>query len=473
MGRKGAVSAERASLPPPLSASSSPPAPRARRGAPPPVREAHVLGASRARGVASALAALQAAAQRLPGCGGGGGGAACARVRLPALRERALVGALAGCAAGAFVNGALVRSRARPPGAHTHTHAHARTTLTQQPTVAHVPSDTRPPTRPLLPSGCAQHPLDTVKVQLQVRGSPFRGPLSVVRHVLSRHGVRAGVARLYRGLPAAVLGSAASSALYFGAYEAAKEAGAPPPAAALLGNALSSVILVPKEVIKSRMQAGAPGGAAAVLASALRQRGVRGLYAGYVPTLMRNAPSNMISFSAYEGLKALATAVQRRRRRAAATGGSVTGGVVGGGLGGGSGAGATAEALPSFVTAAAGALAGALAACATHPLDLVKTRLQTQGLAPVAGRALYAGVAGTLRSVVAEEGVRGLARGLSTRLTYNALFSAVGFAAFEAAKRELLSARAAQRAAEEAAAAAVGASTRAAAPASGGRTRRS
>jgi solute carrier family 25 S-adenosylmethionine transporter 26 len=306
-----------------------------------------------------------------------------------------------------------------------------------------------------------------VKVQLQVRGSPFRGPLSVVSHVLSRHGARAGVARLYRGFPAAVLGSAASSALYFGAYEAAKEAGMPPPAAALLGNALSSVILVPKEVVKSRMQAGAPGGAAAVLAAALRQRGVRGLYAGYVPTLMRNAPSNMISFSAYEGLKALATAAatQRRRRRAAALGGAQ-------GVGGGAGS-AEAEALPAFVTATAGALAGALAAVATHPLDLVKTRLQTQGLAPMAGRALYAGVAGTLRAVVAEEGVRGLARGLSTRLTYNALFSAVGFAAFEAAKRELLRVRAAQRDADAGASAPAG-GTRAAAPvapASGGRTR--
>ena len=55
-------------------------------------------------------------------------------------------------------------------------------------------------------------------------------------------------------------------------------------------------------------------------------------------------------------------------------------------------------------------------------------------------------VAGTLRAVAAEEGVRGLARGLSTRLTYNALFTAVGLAAFEAAKRHLVASRATARA---------------------------
>jgi hypothetical protein len=117
MGRKGVVSAERAAPPPPLPSLSSLPPPRARRGAaPPPARrgEPHVLGAARARGVAAALAWLGAAVQRLPGGGGGGGGGG-ARVRLPALRERALVGGLAGCAAGAFVNGALVRARARRP----------------------------------------------------------------------------------------------------------------------------------------------------------------------------------------------------------------------------------------------------------------------------------------------------------------------------------------------------------------------
>ena len=267
-----------------------------------------------------------------------------------------------------------------------------------------------------------QHPLDTIKVQLQLRGSTLRGPRAVVAASFAAHGRAGGISRLYAGAPLAVVGSALSSALYFGCYDACKACGAPPPLAALLGNAVSSLVLVPKEVLKSRLQAGATGGAAAVAAAALRDGGVAGLYRGYVPTLLRNAPSNMISFSAYEGLKALAQRQLARRGRDA-----------------------PGAPLPAPLTAAAGAVAGAFAAVATHPLDLVKTRLQTQGVgrAP-AGLALYAGVGPTLRAVVAQEGPRGLARGLTTRLAYNALFSSLGFAAFEAAKRAIAAARAAQ-----------------------------
>jgi hypothetical protein len=299
-----------------------------------------------------------------------------------------------------------------------------------------------------------QHPLDTIKVQLQLRGSTLRGPRAVVAASIAAHGRRGGLARLYAGAPLAVIGSGASSALYFGAYDAAKAAGLPPPLAALLGNALSSLVLVPKDVLKSRMQAGAPGGVAAVAATALRTGGVRGLYAGYLPTLLRNAPSNVISFTAYgarkrrraavacchhssaqvltarfgpatEGLKALAQRQLACRDRRTVS------------------AHAVPPPLPAPLTACAGALAGGFAAVATHPLDLVKTRLQTQGVVarPPVGLALYAGVWPTIRAVVASEGLGGLSRGLTTRLVYNALFSSLGFATFETAKRAVAAAR--------------------------------
>ena len=270
-----------------------------------------------------------------------------------------------------------------------------------------------------------QHPLDTIKVQLQLRGSTLRGPRAVVAASIAAHGRTGGLARLYAGAPLAVVGSGASSALYFGAYDAAKAAGLPPPVAALLGNALSSLVLVPKDVLKSRMQAGATGGVAAVASAALRTGGVRGLYAGYLPTLLRNAPSNIISFTSYEALKALAQRQLASRDRRAAS------------------ANAAPAPLPAPLTACAGALAGGLAAVATHPLDLVKTRLQTQGVGgrPPVGLALYAGVWPTMRAVVASEGLRGLSRGLTTRLVYNALFSSLGFATFETAKRAVAAAR--------------------------------
>jgi len=260
-----------------------------------------------------------------------------------------------------------------------------------------------------------QHPLDTVKVRLQLRGSRLRGPLAVLAAARREAGSVAGaVALLYRGGLTTAAGAACSSSLYFSAYETAKAAGCPPPLAALLGNALSSVFLVPKEVLKSRLQAGAHGGVLGVA----RAAGLRGLYAGYWPTLLRNAPSNVLSFSSYELLRRAALSHRRR---------------------GGTGA----EELPSGITAAAGALSGALAAVMTHPLDLVKTRLQTQGVGPAAVGTgmLYSGVLPTLRTVLAAEGPRGLARGLGVRLFYNAAFSAVGLATFEAVKSEVTKSR--------------------------------
>jgi solute carrier family 25 S-adenosylmethionine transporter 26 len=221
---------------------------------------------------------------------------------------------------------------------------------------------------------------------------------------------RGGVLGLWHGWLAACAGSSLSSGVFFGAYETAKAIGAPPPMATLLGNALSSLVLVPKEVVKSRLQAGAPGSTLHVFTAALRERGVRGLYAGYMSTLLRNAPSNVISFSTFEALKHAQLRVQNAGDDCA---------------------------LSPAASLATGAIAGALAATFTHPLDLVKTRLMTQGVRGASGADLYRGVASTLRTVVRDEGIKGLGRGLRVRLFYNVLFTSLGLTCFEHFKRAI------------------------------------
>ncbi|KAF9355822.1 hypothetical protein BGX26_006070 [Mortierella sp. AD094] len=59
----------------------------------------------------------------------------------------------------------------------------------------------------------------------------------------------------------------------------------------------------------------------------------------------------------------------------------------------------------------AGAGAGLVASMVTCPLDVVKTRLQNQGLIIPTGKS-YKGTAGTLTKIWSEEGIRGLYRGL-------------------------------------------------------------
>eukprot|EP00897_Mesotaenium_endlicherianum_P010653 jgi/Mesen1/9616/ME000659S08983 len=278
-------------------------------------------------------------------------------------------------------------------------------------------------------TNAALHPIDTVKTKLQMRGSVmmYAGPVDVVRKVLAAK----GVAGFYSGLPAAILGSVLSSSVYFGTYEMGKgllaaATGCPgalvPPLAAAVGNLTSSAVLVPKEVIKQRLQAGAEGSAMQVLMGTLRAEGVGGLYAGYSAALLRNLPANMLNFSTFEYLKA-AWLVRSGKDR-----------------------------LEPWQSVLSGAAAGALSATLTTPLDVVKTRLMTQARVAVAAAGAsgakaeaaarakviaaytYEGVASTLHKIWVEEGAAGLTRGMAPRLVYSACFSAVGFLSFETGK---------------------------------------
>lgn len=66
------------------------------------------------------------------------------------------------------------------------------------------------------------------------------------------------------------------------------------------------------------------------------------------------------------------------------------------------------------VVALSGALAGFLAGVSVCPLDVAKTRLQAQGVHdnPAGVSPKYSGISGTLSTIVREEGVRGLYRGI-------------------------------------------------------------
>lgn len=117
-----------------------------------------------------------------------------------------------------------------------------------------------------------------------------------------------GIAGLYSGVQAAFVGSIISSSVYFGTYELGKGVFSSitncprhliPPLAAALGNITSSAILVPKEVVKQRMQAGMVGTSGHVFLQTIRTEGIGGLYTGYSAALLRNLPSNIISFSTF------------------------------------------------------------------------------------------------------------------------------------------------------------------------------
>ncbi|XBI22795.1 protein MITOFERRINLIKE 1, chloroplastic [Aegilops tauschii subsp. strangulata] len=250
-------------------------------------------------------------------------------------------------------------------------------------------------------------PLDAVKTRLQA-GAASRGSWQVFADILRADGPLG----LYRGLSAVILGSATSSAIYFGTCELAKSLLRPhlppflvPPLAGASGNISSSAIMVPKELITQRLQSGAATGRSwQVLLQILQNDGFFGLYAGYAATLLRNLPAGVLSYSSFEYLKAFALSKS------------------------------SAANLTPGESVLCGALAGAISAGLTTPLDVVKTRLMTRVGAAQGSRT----VVGTMQEVIAEEGLMGLSRGIGPRVLHSACFAAIGYCAFETARLMIL-----------------------------------
>ncbi|KAL2334852.1 hypothetical protein Fmac_016065 [Flemingia macrophylla] len=262
-------------------------------------------------------------------------------------------------------------------------------------------------------------PLDTIKTKMQTKGAAklYKNALDAVAKTFRSGGLLA----FYSGISAVIVGSTASSAVYFGTCEFGKSflSKLPsfppvliPPAAGALGNVVSSAIMVPKELITQRMQAGVGTRSWHVLVQILRNDGVMGLYAGYSATLLRNLPAGVLSYSSFEYLKSAVLGVTKQ------------------------------DHLEPFQSVLCGALAGAISASVTTPLDVVKTRLMTQvsgeGVGKVAA-VMYDGVSATVRQILKEEGWVGLTRGMGPRVLHSACFSALGYFAFETARLAILS----------------------------------
>lgn len=270
------------------------------------------------------------------------------------------------------------------------------------------------------------YPLDTVKTKLQMRGaSQLYGGLGSVE-VMGRVLKEDGIGGLYSGVSAVLVGSTISSAIYFGTCEFAKAflvsktallqlpSLAIPPLAGALGNVVSSTVMVPKELITQRMQAGAAGRSWQVLLATIEREGIRGLYAGYSATILRNLPTGVLSFSSFEYLKAAVLSKTKKPH------------------------------LEPFQSVCCGALAGAISAFLTTPLDVVKTRLMTQGIGVKAGlkseiaASAYKGFSSTIHQIWREEGWLGLTRGIGPRVLHSSCFAALGYFAFETARLTIL-----------------------------------
>lgn len=91
--------------------------------------------------------------------------------------------------------------------------------------------------------------------------------------------------------------------------------------------------------------------------------------------------------------------------------------------------------LGNFATGAIGATSGGFSASIVYPLNVLRTRLQTQGT--VMHPPTYNGIGDVLRSTLASEGPRGLYKGLTPNLLKVAPAMSISYVVYENAKRTL------------------------------------
>jgi solute carrier family 25 (mitochondrial phosphate transporter), member 23/24/25/41 len=186
--------------------------------------------------------------------------------------------------------------------------------------------------------------------------------------------------------------------------------------------ASAQLLLYPLEVVKTRIVVSTSnefgGGIKEVVQEAYRTGGVRSFYKGLVP--------NMVGIFLYRGLEVglysnVQAAVIERRRAADKSR-------------------TKAECQMTAVeTAVAGTCASVVAQTVTYPLNVVRTRMQTQGLQ---GRALplQCGMCDCMRQLYIKDGVKGLFHGLAANYLKAVPASAIAFVVFEQTQKAILGA---------------------------------
>lgn len=241
----------------------------------------------------------------------------------------------------------------------------------------------------------ALYPIDTIKTRLQA----------------AHGGGQIDLKGLYSGLAGNLAGVLPASAVFIGVYEPTKQkllkmvpenlSAAAHLTAGAVGGFAASLIRVPTEVVKQRMQTGQFTSAPQAVRLIASKEGFGGFYAGYGSFLLRDLPFDAIQFCIYEQLRIGYKAAARRD-------------------------------LNDPENAIIGAFAGALTGAITTPLDVIKTRLMVQGSANQ-----YNGIFDCVQTIVREEGPSALLKGIGPRVMWIGIGGSIFFGVLESTKRVL------------------------------------
>ncbi|CAL9730542.1 mitochondrial magnesium exporter 1 [Monosporozyma unispora] len=269
------------------------------------------------------------------------------------------------------------------------------------------------------------HSLDTVKTRQQ--GAPLSSKYKNMWHAYRTIHIEEGISRgLYGGYTAAMLGSLPSAAIFFASYEYTKRLlindchlndSFSHLSAGFIGDFVSSVVYVPSEVLKSRLQLQGrynnghfySGYNYKNLRDAIRtivkEEGASALYFGYKATLVRDLPFSALQFAFYEKFRQWAFV--------------------------GEGKLIDQDELSITNEVLTGACAGGLAGIITTPLDVIKTRLQTQQpssketTGTVRPLVLSNSIGRNLQLIYQREGLWNLFNGVGPRFVWTSVQSSI------------------------------------------------
>ncbi|OBT47029.1 hypothetical protein VE00_02465 [Pseudogymnoascus sp. WSF 3629] len=285
-----------------------------------------------------------------------------------------------------------------------------------------------------------EYPFDTVKVRLQSQPdtNPLRyaGPLDCFRQSWRQE----GVAGLYRGISAPLVGAALENSSLFVSEQAAQKllfasglysSDAPLPLSALfctggVAGAVTSLVLTPIELVKCKMQVPTgPDGlitkhatVSSIIRNVFRHQGLMGFWHGQMGTLIRETGGCAAWFGSKETVSMLFRKYNEKKR------GTADPHVHG----------AVHPPLPLWQQAVAGASAGMSYNFLFFPADTVKSRMQT---AAVDGSKKQASFWAEGRALWKQAGLKGMYRGCGITVFRSAPASAFIFIIYDGLKREL------------------------------------
>ena len=262
-------------------------------------------------------------------------------------------------------------------------------------------------------------PLDTIKTVQQAQKLGL-DPITAIKKVVER----SGISGLWAGLGVTVLGSSPSVAVYFGAYSSCKKffTNAMPDSAYLLavaisasiGNTFASVLRVPYEVIKQRIQNGEYTNTIEAIRGSIQNGGVTEMFSGgkLYSQILRDVPYAIVTLVSYEVLQAMVT--RWRQRRVTQMSKKVV---------------ADVQGNVKATDALCGAIAGGLGSFATTPMDVVKTRMMTN-VARVQSSG-YTSVSECISKIAKEEGFGSFFIGAGPRLLHKVPANGLFFLCYE------------------------------------------